>query len=351
VNTRLLSLAVLLALLPPARGDGDDAPIGTVADFALTERSGKTVTREDLRGKVWVASFLITRCPDGKCPQVAATLERLQKDLAGRRDVVLVTFTTDPTRDSPDELRDYADRHHADPGRWLFLTGPEEEIDRLMRSFLVRGKDESFTKGRVDHSQKLLLIDRNGDIRGVYDGLDNPQLPEGYFDANLRRLRRQVDQLLAPELPAWMPKDFPAFNATLNAASACLLLLGYSAIRRRLVRLHAACMLTALAVSAIFLTSYLFYHLYVKGGQPTRFAEQAPHAPEWVAYLYHTILISHTLLAVPAAPMALVAAYKALRGKIQGHVRLARWTLPIWLYVSVTGVVVYAMLYRLYPLP
>jgi uncharacterized membrane protein YozB (DUF420 family)/cytochrome oxidase Cu insertion factor (SCO1/SenC/PrrC family) len=349
VNAKLLPLIALLVLAAGARGAEDDEPIGAVADFSLTERSGQKVTRDDLRGKVWVASFLITRCPDGKCPQVATTIERLQKELANRRDLVLVTFTTDPTRDSPGELREYADRHHADPQRWLFLTGSEEEIDQLMRSFLVRAKDEPFTSGRIDHSQKLMLIDREGNIRGIYDGLDNPGLPEGAFEENLRRLRRDVDRLLRPPLPAWMPRDFPAFNATLNALSAALLLLGYSAIRRRRVTLHAACMLTALAVSALFLTSYLFFHLYVKGGQPTRFAEQAPGAPAWVAYLYHAVLISHTLLAIPAAPMALAAAYQGLRGRLDRHIRLARWTLPVWLYVSVTGVVVYAMLYRLYP--
>lgn len=342
---------MLLALTPMARASEDDGPIGRVSNFTLTERGGQTVTRQSLEGKVWVASFLITNCPDGKCPQVATTVERLQKELANRKDVVLVTFTTDPTRDTPDKLNTYANGFHADPERWLFLTGTEEQIDQVLRSFLMRGKEESFQKGRIDHSQKLLVVDRHGDIRGVYDGLDDPRLPEGYFETNLRKLKRQVDQLRAPDLPAWMPKDFPAFNASLNACAAVLLLLGYAAIRQRLVKLHITCMLTAIVVSAIFLTSYLFYHLYVKQGQPTRFAEQAPDAPAWVGYLYLAILGTHTVLAIPTAPLALISAYRGLRGQLPGHVRLAKWTLPIWLYVSITGVVVYWMLYRLYPLP
>jgi uncharacterized membrane protein YozB (DUF420 family) len=74
-------------------------------------------------------------------------------------------------------------------------------------------------------------------------------------------------------------------------------------------------------------------------------------APAWVGYLYLAILGTHTLLAVPTAPLALVTAYRGLRGRLARHVRLARWTLPIWLYVSITGVVVYLMLYRLYPMP
>jgi uncharacterized membrane protein YozB (DUF420 family)/cytochrome oxidase Cu insertion factor (SCO1/SenC/PrrC family) len=322
-----------------------------VAPFTLTERSGKTIRCDDLKGKVWIASFLITRCPDGKCPQVARTVQRLQKELANRRDLLFVTFTTDPARDSPNELRDYADRHDADPERWLFLTGSEEEIDQLMRSFLMRGKEEPFTKGRVDHSQKLVLVDRTGNIQGLYDGLEDTRLQEGYFEMNLRKLKRHVDQLHAPELPAYLPKDFPAFNAMLNACSAILIFLGYSAIRQRRIKLHIACMVMALVVSAIFLTSYLFYHLVIKQGQPTRFAEQVPDAPAWVGQLYMVILVSHTILAVPVAPMALVTAYQGLRGKLARHTKLARWTLPIWLYVSLTGVVVYWMLYRLYPLP
>jgi uncharacterized membrane protein YozB (DUF420 family) len=150
-------------------------------------------------------------------------------------------------------------------------------------------------------------------------------------------------------LPGWLPKDFPAFNATLNALAGALLLLGFAAIRGRRVRLHATCMLAAIAVSAIFLASYLFYHLIVKEGRPTHFSEQAPGAPAWVAYLYLGILGTHTLLAVVVAPLALFTAYQGLRGHIVRHVRVARWTLPLWLYVSITGVVVYWMLYRLYP--
>jgi uncharacterized membrane protein YozB (DUF420 family) len=143
-------------------------------------------------------------------------------------------------------------------------------------------------------------------------------------------------------------ESFPALNAALNAAAGILLLAGYLAIRRRAVRAHVACMLTALAVSAAFLASYLYYHLAIKGGRATSFHDQAPGAPDWVRYLYYGILGSHTLLAAAVAPLALVTAYLGLTNRLSRHVRLARWTLPIWLYVSVTGVVVYWMLYRLY---
>ncbi|MFO0879849.1 MAG: DUF420 domain-containing protein, partial [Gemmataceae bacterium] len=145
------------------------------------------------------------------------------------------------------------------------------------------------------------------------------------------------------------PDDFPAFNAALNGLAGILLVFGYAAIRLRKVRVHTTFMVTAILVSTFFLASYLFYHLYVKGGQPTRFSQQAPDAPSWVGMLYLTILGTHTVLAIPTAPLALYLAYQGWTNRLDRHVRLARWVLPVWLYVSVTGVVVYWMLYRLYP--
>jgi putative membrane protein len=141
----------------------------------------------------------------------------------------------------------------------------------------------------------------------------------------------------------------PGLNATLNGVSGLLLVVGYLAIRRRVIGLHKACMLAALGVSALFLASYLYYHFVIKEAVATRFAERNPGAPGAVAYLYYGLLTSHTLLAAAVAPMALITAYLGLRNRLNGHVRIAWWTLPIWLYVSATGVVVYWMLYRLYP--
>ena len=143
--------------------------------------------------------------------------------------------------------------------------------------------------------------------------------------------------------------DLPTVNAILNMSSALLLTTGYIAIRSRRVALHKACMLAALAVSATFLASYLYFHFVVKNGVVTHFSERAPSAPHWVASLYGVILLTHTVLAAAAAPLALFTAWQGLRGNFKRHVRIARWTLPIWLYVSITGVVVYWMLYRLYP--
>src|SRR5260370_1137959 len=143
------------------------------------------------------------------------------------------------------------------------------------------------------------------------------------------------------------PNDLPTVNAALNTTSAVLLISGYVAIRSRRITLHKVCMLSALVVSAVFLASYLYFHFVVNSGEVTHFADRAPDAPSWVASSYGVLLLTHTLLAVVVAPLALFTAWQGLRGNFQRHVRVARWTLPIWLYVSITGVVVYWMLYRL----
>lgn len=129
----------------------------------------------------------------------------------------------------------------------------------------------------------------------------------------------------------------PAVDATLNGLSALLVLLGYAAIRRKRVATHKALMLSAVGSSTLFLVCYLVCHYY-KGA--TRFAGPQP----W-RLMYLAILASHTLLAVAVVPLVIATLTLALRGRIDRHRRLARWTLPVWLYVSITGVVVYFMLY------
>lgn len=136
-----------------------------------------------------------------------------------------------------------------------------------------------------------------------------------------------------------LPVSFlPTLNAVLNATAALALLGGYVAIRRRRVGLHRACMVTAFGVSTLFLVSYLTYH-YQAGFRP--FAGTG-----WIRVLYFAILIPHTILAVAIVPLVLTTLYRGLTAQFSRHVRIARWTLPLWLYVSVTGVVVYGMLYH-----
>ena len=133
--------------------------------------------------------------------------------------------------------------------------------------------------------------------------------------------------------------DLPALNATLNAMSAVLLVIGYALIRRGHVRRHRAVMISACVTSTLFLTSYVIYHANI-GSKP--FPGRGP-----VRIVYFTILLTHVLLAITVLPLAFVTLARGLRGRFDRHVAVARWTFPIWLYVSVTGVIVYLMLYRM----
>lgn len=132
---------------------------------------------------------------------------------------------------------------------------------------------------------------------------------------------------------------FPAVDATLNAASAVLLACGFFFIRHKNVRAHKACMLSALATSVLFLACYLTYH-YFHG--VTRFPGHG-----FIRSFYLALLGSHTVLAIVIVPLVLTTLYRAWRQRFDQHRRIARWTLPLWLYVSVTGVAVYWMLYHL----
>jgi len=174
---------------------------GPAGDFSLTERDGSTITNADLAGKVWIASFVFTRCT-GPCPQVTGTMARLQSELKGEPDVRFVTFTVDPKRDRPDELKRYADHFRADAERWLFLTGDEETIHRLLtKGFMVaagRSEQPNPPFGQeFDHSTLLVVVDKQGNIRGYYPGYRSPDggaSEQGFEDA-LRQLREKVVEL------------------------------------------------------------------------------------------------------------------------------------------------------------
>jgi uncharacterized membrane protein YozB (DUF420 family) len=133
--------------------------------------------------------------------------------------------------------------------------------------------------------------------------------------------------------------DLPALNATLNAISTVLLLTGYVFIRRGERQKHKACMIAALVTSALFLTSYVIYHAQV-GSVPFK-------GTGWIRTVYFCVLIPHVILAAAIVPPILITVSRGLSAKYDRHRRIARWTLPLWLYVSVTGVIVYLMLYRM----
>jgi uncharacterized membrane protein YozB (DUF420 family) len=135
--------------------------------------------------------------------------------------------------------------------------------------------------------------------------------------------------------------DLPALNAALNSLSTALLAAGFYFIRRGHVVAHRRCMVAALATSTLFLAGYLVYH--AQAGR-TVFRE-----PAWFRPIYLVILLTHTVLAAAIVPLVLITLYRALRQSFESHRRWARWTWPLWIYVSATGVIIYLLLYQVFP--
>jgi len=136
-------------------------------------------------------------------------------------------------------------------------------------------------------------------------------------------------------------RDLPAINATLNGLSALLLAAGFVCIKRKQVPAHRACMIAAFSTSVLFLICYLTYH-YCVG--ITRFQN-----PAWFRPYYRTLLLTHTILAAVIVPLILMTLNRALKARFELHKKIARWTWPLWMYVSVTGVAVYLILYQIFP--
>jgi protein SCO1/2/putative membrane protein len=325
-------------------------PLGS---FELEERSGRMVNADDLAARVAIASFIFTRCPLS-CPRISSVMQGLQRRLAGT-DVLLVSLSVDPEHDTSVVLRQYAERYGASPDRWWFLTGPKSIIYGLIRDRFKLGVMEgagppgSDTESIV-HSDRLALVD-HGRIVGLFDSTDHEAV-----DTLVAQARRRA-------LPTWVAR-LPSLNAGLNGLSACLLIVGWILIRRYrsglerkvqgetpklvsqgaiwgqpLVKGHIACMISAVCTSTLFLACYLYYH-YRAGSVP--FAQGGASR-----LIYLSILLSHTLLATASVPLILLAVTRGWRGQLERHVSIASVTLPIWIYVAVTGVVIYVMLYHL----
>jgi protein SCO1/2 len=334
---------------------GDQAQ--DLGPFQLVERSGQTKSERDLADRVCIFSFVFTRC-QLSCPRISSLMKSLQSKLENTS-VLLVSLSVDPEHDSPAVLRDYASRFGAAQDRWWFLTGPRTEIYRLIQDHFklsVMEKPAELPDGKGEailHSDRLALVDQ-GRLVGLYDSSDASAL-----EALISQARRRA-------LPAWV-RSLPTVNASLNALCTLLLVAGWSFLRlvasthsfprvsdepaakpEKLlalgrVRAHRTCMLLAVLTSALFLSSYLVYHFQARS---VPYQGQGP-----VRWLYFTILLSHTALAtLGVVPLVLFTLVYAARGQFARHREIAAFTLPIWLYVSVTGVVVYLMLYQL-PVP
>lgn len=330
---------------------------GKVGPFKLQERSGQSITHENLKNHLWVAAFIFTSCT-AECPMMGAEMAKIQDTMKTHPRFKLVSFTVDPGHDTVSVLAAYGKRFQADPQKWWFVTGskdtlyevatkqfhlPVQENHPSAHEHHHGSGDEHSQTATPDpfapvppktaasnpflHSSKLVVVDENLNIRGYYDGTDSTA----------------VEKLLAdlPQASAKPVSILPTLNACLNGTSALLLLLGFFFIRNKNIQAHRWAMITAFCTSALFLLCYLYYHYSIGGGKP--FPGQGG-----IRTLYFTILISHTILAVAIVPMILLTFSRALRERFDQHRKIARWTLPLWLYVSVTGVVIYLMLYQLY---
>lgn len=146
-------------------------------DFSLTERSGKTVSKKDLLGKVWVASFIFTTCSE-QCPMITSNLKKLDAKAGENAKLKLVSFSVDPKRDTPAKLAAYADKLGANSDRWLFLTGAPTVVEPLIqKGFKVSAVEEN-SGASITHSSHLVLVDARGQVRGYYDGMDEHRIDD-----------------------------------------------------------------------------------------------------------------------------------------------------------------------------
>lgn len=348
----------------------DSAPVvwdpEVVGDFQLIDQNGNEVTRETLLGRPWIANFIFTRCVT-QCPMTCRKIMELSESLPDT-DVRFVTITVDPEHDGVEKMAEFASIWQADPDRWLFLTGEKEAVYDLIRNAFKVAAWENFGTSRQPgyefaHNNHLLHIDAEGRILGRYDSVIDEEVmtlrrvlkgdietPEDFRPAVATsdpREENAAEKAATNEegdLPPWAAR-LPATNAMLNGLAAILLMMGFTAIKAGRQRLHKQLMLTAFGVSVLFLACYLTYHQALHHYTGTH--GKSFEGTGVIRTVYFTVLISHVVLAALVPVLAIVTIVKGLRARWESHRRWAKVTFPIWLYVSVTGVIIYWMLYKM----
>ncbi len=325
IITQILIVAAILCLFFLYRAkQAPNVPVyGKVEDFKLTNQDNKTITLADLKNQVWVADFVFTTC-GGICPMMSKSMSAINQGFAKYKDVRMVSISVNPENDTPEALKAYSKKYQAND-QWIFLTGPRDDIQKLATESFKVGD----IKDIVFHSALFVLVDRRGRIRGYYDGTDKERM--GRLTQDLPLVRREI------VLPL-----MPTINASLNGLAGIFLFCGFLAIRRRNVMLHRKLMLSAFSCSVLFLGCYVYYHA------TTHLLTRYQGEGIWRG-IYFFILGTHTPLAVLIVPFILLALRHALRGEFDKHTRITRKLFPAWMYVSVTGVVIYLMLYVFKP--
>jgi len=396
---RFLAIGALLALIVSSLPAVEPAKPGPwnpegIDPFEFTDQFGKTIKNDDLKGKPWIVGFVFTRCL-GPCPTVSLKM----KEIRDQTGVKTVTVTVDPDFDTQEILARYATNFiglkEDDPDPWLFLRGDKDQTYQLIKDSFLLPVEEMKGKNRkpgweVLHSTAIVLVNSENQVVAKFNAQKDEEV------AKLRRILQEKDPFPPPPegdktppedvlklpgggslklerspdsddedkseeeakdqspqptatpeqpsdaegsaIPAWALK-LPAVNATLNGAAAFLLILGYLLIKLGKRDAHRNVMLAAFGISILFLASYLVYHYHV----PSKRFEGSLS----LKLVYYPILLSHVLLAVTVPFLAGRTIFRAFRQDWTGHKRIARITYPIWIYVSVTGVIIYLMLYQL----
>jgi len=345
-----------------------------VGEFSLIDQDGHPVTQETLRGKQWVVNFIFARC-NLHCPQTCRKMMEFNRRLKDV-DMKLVTLTVDPVNDTQEIMKKYSSIWGAEPDRWIFATGEPDEVVNLIRTgFKVTAWEEVGKEIPLGmefaHDNHLLHIDETGRILGRYHSFDDKELtslemvlkgkketPEQNRPAVIEAVEAQTKAVEEYEraqkgaatadpldkLPIWA-KRLPMTNAMLNALATILLLTGYIAIKAKRPKLHKLLMLQCFAISTAFLVCYLTYHYALHTYADVRGKPFTGTGS--IRAVYFTILISHVILATAVPVLAIVTIVKGFRENWDSHKRWAKVTFPIWLYVSVTGVIIYWMLYQM----
>ncbi len=374
-------------------------PSRELPEFEFPESAGGTVSRESMKGKRWLANFIFTRCA-GPCPLMTRDVSELHRLVAqSNPDFRFVTFSVDPGYDTAEVLQKYAETFRADQERWKFVTGDETAMHDFIRRGFTQYVQPNLGDLRkpgfeVAHSNRAVLVNEEGvpvasfvmtisedvaKLRRIIEGKgdfpkpdpgltfsatsgENPTVPltlvpvaedsdteSETTDGNKaddttlpetpQARNRKIDELL----PTWAA-NMPTINACLNSACIVLLLSGLGAIKSGNRIRHRNLMIVSFLVSVAFLVCYLSYHevLY----RFTQYRGRGFEGSIWATRVYFTILIPHVILAALVPILALRVFYLAFRERWPEHRRLAKITLPIWLFVSITGVVIYGMLYH-----
>ena len=315
----LLVASLVLAVLnvqPPGRA---------LPDLTLRDSGGNAFELLTLKDQVWIASFVSRSCLD-RCTATLDRLSQLAEEMPER--TVLVTFVLDAQGAWPPRPKG-AEGHP----RWILCQGNKVDADPEEKLLEFATDDLGIEASRLDALASggtlAVTVDRLGRPRRVRDVAETDPAP--------RALRAVVgDAFFLVSL-----NRHPALHAMLNGTTALLLVAGLFCIRRRLIGAHLTCMISAVAVTCVFLLSYVIYHFNV-GSMPFR-------GTGWSRPLYFGILLSHSLLAAFIVPLAVRMLWLAYRQDFDHHRALGRFALPIWLYVSCTGVLVYCMLYVWFP--